>query len=343
MPTYQYVNKTGQLATVEAKDSASALAAVKSVADPHSGVSLVTGAAATPVAAPAATTAIPSGTLPALTPPTPPTLNVTGTATNPLPEVPTPQFTNLGNLKASLRDALNEAARARVESNYKQVAPLSKNIPGTMGSIVDLIRGGIKTPVETTFSDIVGTFRETNEAKTRSYERAQDARERQYDRLISIQSEENRVKLQIYDRELALYESQVADKKQERQAVDKLRLEFGSIIPADADLETALAYATPEVDRLLKEEQKDKGPTAKTLTRTDVQQLGLPVSLVGTTWGTLQSQLESNTPPAWFRTMIENERKQSILPSELITLWNEFRGAFNDTFTSSGTDDFDNL
>src|SRR3990167_7802049 len=41
---------------------------------------------------------------------------------------------DLGNLRLALREALNEAARKRIENNYKQVAPLAVGVPGTIGS-----------------------------------------------------------------------------------------------------------------------------------------------------------------------------------------------------------------
>lgn len=67
---------------------------------------------------------------------------------------------DLGNLRTALRSALNEAARKRIENQYRQIAPLSEGVPGTIGSVVDMIRSGIKTPVETTFSDVIQTFQD---------------------------------------------------------------------------------------------------------------------------------------------------------------------------------------
>ena len=83
---------------------------------------------------------------------------------------------DLGNLRMALREALNEAARKRVENNYKQVAPLSAGLPGTIGSVVDMIRGGIKPTVEQTFSDIVTTFKDANEAKQKELDKINQLR-----------------------------------------------------------------------------------------------------------------------------------------------------------------------
>src|SRR3990167_7844571 len=47
---------------------------------------------------------------------------------------------DLGNLRIALREALNEAARKRVENNFNIVAPFTGNQPGTIGSVVDMIR-----------------------------------------------------------------------------------------------------------------------------------------------------------------------------------------------------------
>jgi len=83
---------------------------------------------------------------------------------------------DLANLRIALREALNEAARARVESNFKQVAPFATGVPGTIGGVVDMIRGGIKPTVEQTFSDIVTAYKDASEAKRKEIDRIQDLR-----------------------------------------------------------------------------------------------------------------------------------------------------------------------
>ena len=83
---------------------------------------------------------------------------------------------DLGNLRIALRSALNEAARKRVESNFKQVAPLSTGVPGTIGAVVDMIRAGVKSPVETTFSDIMTGYENATEAKQKEIDRINELR-----------------------------------------------------------------------------------------------------------------------------------------------------------------------
>ena len=83
---------------------------------------------------------------------------------------------DLGNLRTALRSALNEAARKRVENQFRQVAPLSEGVPGTIGAVVDMIRSGVKTPVETTFSDIMTTFKDASEAKQKELDRINQLR-----------------------------------------------------------------------------------------------------------------------------------------------------------------------
>jgi len=83
---------------------------------------------------------------------------------------------DLGNLRIALRAALNEAAKNRVANNYQMVAPLAGGIPGTIGSVVDMIRGGVKEPVETTFSDIITGFREATSAKEKEQDRINELR-----------------------------------------------------------------------------------------------------------------------------------------------------------------------
>lgn len=112
-------------------------------------------------------------------------------------------MTDLGNLKQALRSALNEAASKRVANNYSLVAPIAGGVPGSIGSVVSMIRAGVKSPVETTFSDVVQTFKDANDAKQ-----------------VEIDS------------------------------INKLRLEYGSAIPAGVtSLSDAIKYVTPLIDQ----------------------------------------------------------------------------------------------
>ena len=84
---------------------------------------------------------------------------------------------DLGNLRIALREALNEAGRKRVENNFKALGGLASGAaPGSIGSIVDLVRGGIKAPVETTFSDIIAGYRDATEAKQKEIDRINELR-----------------------------------------------------------------------------------------------------------------------------------------------------------------------
>lgn len=63
---------------------------------------------------------------------------------------------NLGNLRIALRSALNEAAKKRMANQFEQVSGAlgGEFVPGTIGSITQMIRAGVETPVESTFRDI---------------------------------------------------------------------------------------------------------------------------------------------------------------------------------------------
>lgn len=92
------------------------------------------------------------------------------------------------------------------------------------------------------------------------------------------------------------------------------------------------------------------GTSNKTLTRTDTEKLGLPVTLTGTSWSMFSEQVQSSVPPPWFREIAEQNLKKnptmSMLPgktqtldnNELNRLWEQFRGAFTGSFepVSSG-------
>lgn len=94
-----------------------------------------------------------------------------------LPTLPAAQAAqgDLGNLKIALRTALNEAGKARVARNYEQVAGAAGGVPGTIGSVVNMIRGGVTAPVESTFETVMSTFEKANEAKQKAQENLREA------------------------------------------------------------------------------------------------------------------------------------------------------------------------
>lgn len=190
---------------------------------------------------------------------------------------------DLTNFRLSLREALNEAARKRVEDNFKAIAPLSSNVPGTIGSVVDLIRSSVKTPVETTFSDVL-----------KVYEEQKKALEFSPDNYRSVQGG-------IYD----------------------LKNNNWIISPKDPSNST----------------------NGKTLSRTDVEKLKLPISLVGTSWSMFQTQISNSMPPAWFRNVAEQNSKQSLTSDVLQSMWDQFREAFTSTFSGNDSSslDYNNL
>lgn len=94
----------------------------------------------------------------------------------PMPEAVGPGG-EMGNLRMALREALNEAARKRVEGNFKALGGLATGgPPGTIGSVVDLIRGGIKPTVEQTFSDIITGYKDATDAKQKEMDRINELR-----------------------------------------------------------------------------------------------------------------------------------------------------------------------
>lgn len=94
-----------------------------------------------------------------------------------LPKLPAAQAAqgDLGNLKIALRSALNEAAKNRVANNYTAVAGDLGGVPGTMGSIVNMIKSGVTQPVQSTFDTIVETFNNANIAKQKSMDNLREA------------------------------------------------------------------------------------------------------------------------------------------------------------------------
>ena len=84
-----------------------------------------------------------------------------GTAADLAPVAPIPPAGGggLGNFQTVLRSALNEATKIRVQSNLKQLAPLSESTPGGMGFLADALdQMKVRPSVENTFSDIMQTY-----------------------------------------------------------------------------------------------------------------------------------------------------------------------------------------
>ena len=81
----------------------------------------------------------------------------------------------LGNFRMALKSALNEAAGRRVANRAKQVMPLAGGVPGTMSSIVNMIKSGVKAPVESIFNDIMADFKSTKDFALNMSSRYPDA------------------------------------------------------------------------------------------------------------------------------------------------------------------------
>lgn len=81
----------------------------------------------------------------------------------------------------------------------------------------------------------------------------------------------------------------------------------------------------------------DSSPSGKSLTRTDVKALQLPISLVGTSWKMFQQQLDSNVPASWFQKMVMQNWHSPLVAPNIPDLWEKFRSKFNDTFSDTGS------
>lgn len=64
----------------------------------------------------------------------------------------------LGNLRLALREALNEAGKSRMAAQYQQLAPLTGGVPGTLGSVVSMIRSNTAPTVENVFEDVTSSW-----------------------------------------------------------------------------------------------------------------------------------------------------------------------------------------
>lgn len=75
----------------------------------------------------------------------------------------------------------------------------------------------------------------------------------------------------------------------------------------------------------------------KKLSISDVKNLNLPLSLVGKSEEQIINDISSNTPPFWFKNMMEEKIRQTILPDELSKLWNDFKTNTQDITTKDKT------
>lgn len=68
---------------------------------------------------------------------------------------------SLSNLRTALRDALNEAGKRRMASQFEQVGgAVGEFTPGTISSVAEMIRKGVETPVESVFKDITTALKD---------------------------------------------------------------------------------------------------------------------------------------------------------------------------------------
>lgn len=87
------------------------------------------------------------------------------------------EISPLGSLRIALRAALNEAGQRRTAGNFSALGDLTEGLPpGSMRSVVDLIRGSTAPAIETVFSDIVSGFEAELESKRKEKEKIQELR-----------------------------------------------------------------------------------------------------------------------------------------------------------------------
>jgi len=77
------------------------------------------------------------------------------------------------------------------------------------------------------------------------------------------------------------------------------------------------------------------GSTNK-ITLTEAQNRGLPLDVVGLSEEEIAQSFTKNTPPAWFVGKVNSERNQTVLPSEIQTLWDKYRADYKSSFEEGG-------
>lgn len=73
------------------------------------------------------------------------------------------------------------------------------------------------------------------------------------------------------------------------------------------------------------------------LTMTEAKRLGLPLELVGMTEAEVGAMLADPNPPDWFVTKVQEEKQQSLMPSYVKQLWDEFRRTAQQPSTRTNT------
>lgn len=74
-----------------------------------------------------------------------------------------------------------------------------------------------------------------------------------------------------------------------------------------------------------------------TLTIAEADKLGLPRTLVGKSESQVLQDLQSPTPPPWFKTMAEEQAQANFTPDYLMQLWKQFQATANSKATSATT------
>ncbi len=72
----------------------------------------------------------------------------------------TPSQGSMTDFQTTLKNALNEAGKNRLANNYQLAGGLTGGTPGTLGSVVDMIRSGPSTDVASTFKTVVDSVGE---------------------------------------------------------------------------------------------------------------------------------------------------------------------------------------
>lgn len=83
---------------------------------------------------------------------------------------------SLANLRIALRSALEEAGKNRMANAYGQAGALTGGVPGTLGSVVDMIRQSTQPAVESVYNTTVAAWREDMDAKEKEKSRIQELR-----------------------------------------------------------------------------------------------------------------------------------------------------------------------
>jgi len=219
---------------------------------------------------------------------------------------------DLANLRLALRSALNEGTKARTAARFQQIGDTgATSTPGTIGSIVNLLKGSGQNDAVTIFDDAISTLNKQQELKSKEMDQVNQLRA-QYGSLVPAGVTD-------LSQALDLIAPAVDKENQLKIAALKKQINGGegggtfSGVPLKSTSTTAVLNGVALLSSLT--------PTEQTKVREDLDKLGFG----------------QESPPEWYTKELSTATRSSLIPQVVQTKWSETRAKV--LFGSSSIDE----